>query len=121
MAILLNKPTLHESFKVNPEVVKAISGIYKNVEIDENYRGISENEGYFESYKLEENLIIVTQSHRPNIAWEHTLLDYNKTESKTTISMLRNSDAIYMTYIIEGEKLTVLNNEGTYWKFVKVK
>ena len=76
---------------------------------------------YLEEYKFENNLLITYQPRDTTIAWESTIVDFNKTKSKASISVLRNSGAVYMTYIVEGDTLTVKNNNLDYWKFLKVK
>lgn len=113
LAMLLNMPTVHDSFKVDPEVVNLLVGTYKLISEDGVYDP--------EEYKFENNLIMTYKPLQPDIAWENTFIDLKKTKSKSVISMLRNSGAVYMTYIIEGDSLSVINNGGNTWKFIKVK
>ncbi len=37
-----------------------------------------------------------------------------------SVSMLRGT-GVYLTYIVEGDTLTIKNLRDTYWKFVKIK
>ena len=118
LAALLNKPALHDSFKVNPEVVKLLTGTF-------NFIGSSNseenNQQYLEVLKFEDNHIVTYQPRDSTIAWENTVVDFKKTETRAFVSMLRNSGAVYMDYIVEGDTLTIQNRNGTYWKFLKVK
>ncbi len=117
LALLLNKPTPHDSFKVNQKAVTSLTGIYKS---------ISENgQGHLETYKLENNHMMGYHSADFANDWDrtvtqNTVIDFNKTKSKTIILMLRNN-GVYHTYIVEGDTLTVLNNNNDSWEFVKVK
>jgi len=118
LAVLLNKPKIHQSFKVNPEIVRLITGTYNFIESSNS--SVNEQE-YLEVVKFENNLIMTYQPRDTTIAWESTVVDFKKTKSKASISILRNSGAVYLTYVVEGDTLTVKNNGGAYWKFIKVK
>ena len=117
IAALLNKPLIHESFKVDPEIVRLITGTYNFIES----HNPEDKEEYLEVIKFENNLMMTYQPRDTSIAWESTILDFNKTKSKTSISTLRNSGSVYLTYMVQGDTLTVNNHNNWYWKFLKVK
>jgi len=117
LAALLNKSKLHESFEVNPEVVRLLIGTYQFVETNSDYES---KPGYLELIKFENNLLVTYQPRDSSVAWENTVLDFNKTKSKMSVSILRGT-GVYMTYIVEGDTLTIKNLRDNYWKFLKIK